>query len=203
MTNQPPKDKDKKSQGKKPTDWNLESAYDAPATIEELINLAPFKEASDTKGGSYVANSRVPTWLERKIIWFIEMKGSPYQLKSDVVRDMIYLGARILHARYKGNPDWATEAKMTEAVGQVGVLAHIKEQINQLTRGLADLWGEGDEKQAIEGLERFVGAVVEMQDDWQRAKTLQYVKNDRLLKQIAEQCSEGVKKAVFGDRSMK
>lgn len=200
MAKELPKTPKDKKPPKKATDWNLESPYDAPSTIEDLIDLAPFKEASDTKGGSYTAAARVPTWLERKITWFIEMKGSPYQLKSDVVRDMIYLGARILHARYKGNPDWATEAKMTEAVGRVGVLARVKEQVNQLARGLEDLWGEGDEAQAIEGLEKFVGAVVEMQDDWQKGKTLQYVKNNRLLKQVAEQCSPEVKKAVFGDR---
>ena len=200
MARELPKTPKDKKPPKKATDWNLESPYDAPSTIEDLIDLAPFKEASDTKGGSYVANARVPTWLERKIIWFIEMRGSPYQLKSDVVRDMIYLGARILHARYKGNPDWATEAKMTEAVGQVGVLARVKEQVNQLARGLEDLWSEGDEAQAIEGLEKFVGAAVEMQDDWQKSKTLQYVKNNRQLKQIAERCSDEVKRAVFGER---
>lgn len=191
---------DKKSKKQTPGDWNLESAYDVPSTLEDLINLAPFREASDTKGGSYTAAARVPTWLERKIMWFIEMKGSPYQLKSDVVRDMMYLGARILHARYKGNPDFAAEAKMTEAVGHVGVLARMKEQVNQLSRGLEELWSEGDESQAIEGLEKFVGAVVEMQDDWQKEKTIRYVKNNRLLKQIAERCSDDVKKAVFGER---
>ena len=191
---------DKSAKKKVPGDWNLESAYDVPATIQDLIDLAPFKEASDTKGGSYTAAARVPTWLERKMMWFIEMKGSPYQLKSDVVRDMLYLGARVMHARYRGNPDFATEAKMSEAVGQVGVVARMKEQINQLARGLEDLWSEGEEKQAIEGLEKFVGAVVEMQDDWQRGKTLQYVRNNRLLKQIAEHCSDEVKRAVFGER---
>lgn len=183
-----------------PGDWNLESAYDVPSTIEDLIDLAPFKEASDTKGGSYTAAARVPTWLERKMMWFIEMKGSPYQLKSDVVRDMLYLGARVLHARYRGNPDWATESKMAEAVGQVGVVARIREQINQLARGLEDLWSEGEEKQAIEGLEKFIGAVVEMQDEWQRGKILQYVKGNHLLKQVAESCSPEVKKAIFGER---
>lgn len=186
---------------RQPGDWNLESAYDVPATLQDLIDLAPFKEASDTKGGSYTAASRVPTWLERKIIWFIEMKGSPYQLKSDVVRDMIYLGARVLHARYKGNPDFAAEAKMTEAVGQVGIVARMKEQINQLARGLEDLWNEGEEKQAVEGLEKFVGAVVEIQDEWQRGKELQYIRNHQLLKKIAEECSQEVKKAVFGERN--
>ena len=89
---------------------------------------------------------------------------------------------------------------MTEAVGQVGVLARVKEQVNQLARGLEDLWSEGDEAQAIEGLEKFVGAAVEMQDDWQKSKTLQYVKNNRQLKQIAERCSDEVKRAVFGER---
>lgn len=200
MAKESPGEPGGKKSPKKATDWNLESPYDAPSTIEDLVELAPFKEASDTKGGSYTAASRVPTWLERKITWFIEMKGSPYQLKSDVVRDMIYLGARILHARYKGNPDWATEAKMTEAVGRVGVLARVKEQVNQLARGLEDLWSEGDEAQAIEGLEKFIGAAVEMQDEWQKGKTLQYVKGNRLLRQIAEQCSPEVKRAVFGDR---
>ena len=200
MAKETPKNPSDKKPSKKATDWNLESPYDVPSTIEDLIELAPFKEASDTKGGSYTAAARVPTWLERKITWFIEMKGSPYQLKSDVVRDMIYLGARVLHARYKGNPDWATEAKMSEAVGQVGVIAHIHEQINQLTKGLKELWDEGDEIQAIEGLEKFIGAAVEMKDDWQRTKTLHYVKVDRLLRQIVEQCSDEVKKAVFGER---
>lgn len=195
-----PKDSKDKKPFKKPTDWNLESAYDVPATIEDLIELAPFKEASDTKGGSYTAAARVPTWLERKITWFIEMKGSPYQLKSDVVRDMMYLGARVLHARYKGNPDFAVEAKMTEAVGKVGILSRIREQINQLTRGLEDLWSDGNEDQAIEGLEAFIGAAVEMQDEWQRSKTLQLVKGNHVLKQIAERCSPEIKKAIFGER---
>jgi len=199
---QPPIPKDNKDNKplKKATDWNLESPYDTPSTIQDLIDLSPFKDASDTKGGSYVANARVPTWLERKIIWFTEMKGSPYQLRGDVVRDAIYLGMRVLHARYKGNPDWATEAKMTEAVGHVGVITRIKEQVNQLARGMGDLWNEGDEKQAIEGMEKFVGAVVEMQDDWQKMKIVQYLKSDRLLKQIIEECSPEVKRAVFGDR---
>lgn len=89
---------------------------------------------------------------------------------------------------------------MTEAVGRVGVLARVKEQVNQLARGLEELWGEGDEKQAVEGLEQFVGAAVEMVDEWQKGKTLQYVKGNRLLKQIAESCSEEVKRAIFGER---
>ena len=89
---------------------------------------------------------------------------------------------------------------MTEAVGQVGVLARVKEQVNQLARGLEDLWSEGDEAQAIEGMEKFIGAAVEMEDDWRKSKTLQYVRNNRMLKQIAGRCSEEVKRAVFGDR---
>ena len=182
---------------RKPTDWNLESEYDAPATIQDLIDMAPFKEASDTKGGSYTAAARVPTWLERKITWFVEMKGSPYMLKGDVVRDMIYLGARVLHARYKGNPDFATEAKMTEAVSQTGVLAHIKEQVNQLSRGMEELWSEGDEPQAIDLFEKFVAAAVEMRDEWVKMKTFQYIRGNRLLKQIADKCSQDVKNAVY------
>lgn len=185
---------------KKATDWDLESPYDAPTSIQELIDMAPFREASDSKGGSYTAAARIPTWAERKIQWFIEMKGSPYQLKGDVVRDAIYLGLRILHARYKGNPDWAQESKMADAISKVGVSGRLREQVTRLTEGLRVLWDEGDEDQAIEGLEQFVGAVVEMNDDWQKSKTIQYIKGDRLLKQVVERCSVEVKRAVLGER---
>ena len=133
-------------------------------------------------------------------MWFIEMKGSPYQIKSDVVRDMLYLGARILHARYKGNPDFAAEAKMSEAVSHVGVLARMKEQVNQLSRGIGELWSEGDEAQAVEGIEKFVAAVVEMSDDWQKERVLRYVKNDKILRPIVESCSKEIKKAVLGGK---
>jgi len=191
------KPKSQPKQHRKATDWNLESPYDAPATLQELVELAPFRDASDSKGGSFTAAARVPVWLERKIMWFIEMKGSPYQLKGDVVRDMVYLGARVLHARYKGNPDWATEAKMTEAVNQVGVIQHVKAQVEQLSKGIKVLWDEGDESQAIEGLERYIAAVSEMRDDWQKTKILQYLKGNRDIRYIIESCSDEVKRLIL------
>jgi hypothetical protein len=89
---------------------------------------------------------------------------------------------------------------MADAISKVGVSGRLREQVTRLTEGLKVLWDEGDEAQAIEGLEQFVGAVVEMADDWQKSKTIQYIKGDRLLKQIVERCSTEVKRAVFGER---
>ncbi len=189
-------DKKQAKQPKKASDWDLENPYDAPTTLEDLIELAPYKEASDLKGGSYTAGARVPTSIERKIVWFTEMKGSPYMVKSDVVRDAIYLGMRVLHARHRANPDFAVEAKMSEAIGQVGVLAHIREQINSLSRGLEDLLSSGDEDQAVAGLENFVGAAVEMQDVWQRDKIFQLIRGNHKLSDIIRLCSPEVRKAI-------
>ena len=71
--------------------------------------------------------------------------------------------------------------------------------MNQLARGLADPWTEGDEAVAVEGLEGFVAATIENPDEWIRMKTLQYIRGDRTLKQIANKCSEEIRAQIFSE----
>ncbi len=199
MTNERP-DRPKKG---KPSDWDLESPFDTIVSLEELINMPPFKAASDSSGGTATAGARLPTWLERKVIHMIELRGSPYMLKSDVYRDAIYIGLRVLNMRYKSDPDWATEAKIARAIDKANAITRIKTEIQQFASPIAVLWSGGDEEQAIQLFADFIGASVEISDDWKRTKQMQLIKAEHLFREIAERSSPEVKLAVFGDRSAK
>jgi len=194
---------DEAKKRKKQGDWDLESPFDTIVSLEELINMPPFKAASDASGGTATAGARLPTWLERKVIHMIELRGSPYLLKSDVYRDAIYIGLRVLNMRYKSDPDWATEARMARAIDKANLITRIKTEIRQFSAPIAELWAGGDEDQAISLFEEWIAAAVEITDDWRRTKQLQLIKAEHLLREIAERSSPEVKKAIFGDRENK
>ena len=198
-----PKDSDKPNKPKKIDDWDLESPFDTIVSLEELINMPPFKAASDSTGGTATAGARIPIWLERKVIHLTEIRGSPYHLKSDVFRDAIYIGLRVLNMRYKSDPDWATEAKMARVIDKANLITRIRSQINQIAAPIEQLWSGGDEEQAISTFEEFIASTTEIADEWHRGKQLQLIRNNHLLREVAERCSVEARKAVFGDRSPK
>lgn len=183
-----------------PVSWDLESPFDTIVSLEELINRPPFKASSDKGGGSYTAAARIPFWLERKVMHLLEVMGSPYMLKSDVIRDAIYLGLRVLNMRHKTNPDWAVEAKMARTIDRINLLTRLQSQAKDFAGPTLELWEGGDEQQAREGVEEFVGAAVEIEDEWTRSKTLQLLKTNRQLRPVIDSCSEGVRRAVYGRR---
>ena len=194
------KDSGKPKQPRKPNSWDLESPFDTIISLEELINMPPFKEASDSKGGSITAAVRIPSWLERKAVYLTESKGTPYHIKSDVYRDAIYVGLRLLNMRYKSNPDWAVEAKMANVIDRANLITRLKSRVDQISRPVVELWDSGDTEQAIMLLEDFVGAVVEVSDEWEKGKTIQLLKNDRRLNNILRECPLEVRSAVFGEK---
>ncbi len=197
------KDTGKPDKPKKSDEWDLESPFDTIVSLEELINMPPFKAASDSAGGTATAGTRIPLWLERKVIHLTELRGSPYHLKSDVFRDAIYIGLRVLNMRYKSDPDWATEAKIARVIDKANLITRIKTQIRQISTPIEELWAEGDEAQAISAFEEFIASTTEIADDWHKAKQLQLIKNNHLLREVAERCSPEAKRAVFGDRRSK
>ena len=197
------KDKEGPKRPTKKSEWETESSYDEIVSLEELINMPPFKAASDASGGTATAGARLPTWLERKVIHMIELRGSPYMLKSDVYRDAIYIGLRVLNMRYKSDPDWATEAKIAKVIDKVNAITRIKTEITQFQAPIQQLWSGGDEAQAISLFEEFIAASVEITDDWKRMKQMQLIKAEHLFREIAERSTPEVKLAVFGDRSSK
>lgn len=189
-----------KSQKAPPTGWETESKFDSIATLEELVNMAPFKEASDSKGGSETIGVRIPSWLARKVMHLLEIRGSPYGLKSDVARDAMYIGLRVLNMRYKSDPDWAIEAKLARVIDDANALSRIKQKTRQFEQSLKEFWDNGDESQAVEYMEHYVAAVVETQDDYQRTKTLQFIRESMFLRNVVDRCNIGVRNAVYGRR---
>lgn len=188
-----------KGQQRKPNSpggWELESSFDTVTSLEELIFRPPFKETSGREGGSATLGVRIPSWLERKVIHLLEIKGSPYQIKSDVARDAVYLGLRILNMRYKPTTDWAVESKMADAIDKVNLINRIRGQVESFTKPELDLWESGDEQQAIDGMEMFVSAAMEIEDEWQRDKTLKLLKGVRQLQPIIDGCSVQIRDAI-------
>ncbi len=181
----------------KPTSsWDLESSFDNVASLEELIFRPPFKETSSKEGGSDTLGVRLPMWLVRKVIHLVEMKGSPYQIKSDVARDAIYLGLRILNMRYKPASDWAVDSKLADVIDKVGLVTRIGSRVKSFTEPVLNLWEGNDEQQAIEHMEMFVSAALEIEDEWERNKTLKLVKDNRQLQPIIDGCSESIRNAI-------
>ena len=181
---------------KRKSDWELESAFDRITSLEELVSSPPFKEASDASGLSHVAGTRVPSWLQRRIVYLTEMKGTPYHIQSDVIRDAIYIGLRILNMRYKSSPDWTVEARMVKAIDKVGVVRRIRNQVKELSQGLEEMVTNRDIAQAVEGLEDFIDPVLELEDLWHRQKIVQMLMETKTTRELLDKCSESMRRAV-------
>lgn len=194
MTEQP---KGKKS---KPPDWELESPFDAAATLEELINAPPFKEASDERGESVTSGTRIPTWLHRRVVKLREMPGSPYEVNSDVLRDAVYTGLQILHMRYGMSPDWAAERKMAAVADATGAGKRIRSQVEELISGLEELHAEGDEEQAAQRLSDYVIAAKELESGWLKDRVFRMLKASRVVRDISEGCDEDIQKLLGGKK---
>jgi len=181
----------------KQSDWELEATFDRVASLEELIASPPFKEASDSSGVSVIAGVRIPGWLQRLIAYFTEIKGTPYQIGSDVTRDAIFLGLRVLAMRYKGSPEWTVEARIAKAIDKVGMIRRIRNQIKDLSAGLDEMVSNRDIKQAVEGFEDFVAPVLELEDEWHKRKLIQSLMENKVTRDLLNKCSDGIRNAVL------
>ncbi len=180
--------------------WATESQFDNVATLEELVNSQPFKEASDKQGGGDTIGVRIPSWLARKVQHLLEIRGSPYLLKSDVARDAIYIGLRVLNMRYKSDPDWAIEAKIARVIDDANALVRLRTKAKGFEASLKEFWDSGDEEQAVEYMEHYVAAAVETNNDYTRIKTLQLIKESMFMRNVLEKCNQEAKNAVYGKR---
>lgn len=172
--------------------WNPEEQFDLAITMEELLNEPPFKEVSGDTGESTTAGTRIPMWLERRITRLKEMPGSPYDVKSDVLRDAIYIGLRVLNLRYKMNPDWDVESKMASVVDAASTSRRLKRQVKELVDGLDDLYRDGDVEHAAASLEKYVFSAVELESAWYKRKLFSVLKEDKTVQAVAKSCEPKV-----------
>ncbi len=180
---------------KKSIGWNPEKSFDSALTLEDLIKSPPFKDAGDPSG-THPTSVRLPTWLVRRIAFLTENSATPYQLHSDVVRDAVYIGLRVLSVRYKSNPQWEAEARMAKAVDKVGTIERLRTQIKNLRTGLEALVDNGDTEQAVQGLEEFLEPVIEIEDEWYKTKIIQFLSEEKVTRQLLDKCSAPMKKTI-------
>lgn len=186
----------KKEKRDRRAEWEPEAALDLAATLEDLINEPPFKEASDEVGQSTTAGTRIPLWLKRRIIKLRELSGSPYELDSDVTRDALFLGLRILHFRYKMTPDWEVETKLAAAVDATSAGRRVKRQVSDLIIGLDEMFKDGDVDKATHNLSEYILAAAGLENEWHREKVFKLLIESRVIREIAEQCSSEIQQIL-------
>ena len=177
----------------KASQWELEGSFDRITSIEELVNAPPFREASDDRGQSVTQAARIPTWLHRRIVLLKESKKSPYMLNSDVVRDALFAGLRIINMRYQSTPDWGVEQKMSEVVDTAAWAKRIKEQFTQLETSLGDLFAEGDEEKAAEKLTEYVLYAAELTNEWHKARVFRLLARSTVVRDLFDYCDESAR----------
>jgi len=178
------------------SDWEPEAALDLAATLEDLIDEPPFKEVSGEGGESVTAATRIPLWLYRRIIKLKEHSGSPYDINSDVLRDAIYVGMRILHLRYGLTPDWEVETKLAQAVDAVSAGRRVRGQVGELIAGLDEMVKDGDMEKATRNLTEYVLAAVDLDNVWHKDKVFKLLAEDRVIQEIAKHCGEAVQRIL-------
>lgn len=183
-----------KKKDSKKDQWDLEAPFDRPSSIDELIEAQPFTEAGGAD--SVTAGTRIPKWLFRRAAKLTEVKGSPYELVTDVYRDAVYLGLRIIFMRYKTTHDWGVESKLANIAIDTEVMKRARSQIDTLASGLDSLMKEDEVEKAAEKLGEYVSAVVEMEDDWVKSRLFKMLRGNKVVVEIARHCTSEVRKLV-------
>lgn len=174
--------------------WELEAPFDYPSSLEELLESPPFTEAGGSE--SSTAGTRIPKWLFRRVMKVVELQGTPYELASDVYRDAIYLGLRIIHMRYKTAHDWSVETKMASIVSETDVMRRIRSQVDGLSSGLDNLMKEGEPEKAAEKLEEYISAAIELENEWVRSRLFKMLRESKVVSEVSMHCSQDVRKII-------
>jgi len=181
----------KKSQSEKPQSeskdpWALEE--DIRLTIEDLINEEPFNITSDDSGESVSVGTRVPSTMYRRLVEIRETPGGPYQINSDVMRDAIYLGLRILQIRYK-KKDWEIDRKLAAVIDASGAFDRINSQVSDLCKNLEKLKASEDMEHAVAHLDEFLREVSNFSEDWRKKTFIKVLKKRGIVTELVSQCS--------------
>ncbi len=191
-----PDKQQKKKKKHEHSDWELEQQFDLAATLDELINEPPFKEVSGEGGDSRTVAARVPHWLHRRAKKLKEVDGSPYDVDSDVYRDAIYLGLKILNMRHHINPDWNVESKLAGTIDSAMMARRLKNQVKLLTDALSELWKDGDERAAAEHLTKYIGEAVEIESPWHKSRLFRLLAEDVTVRTVLSACDKSTSDTI-------
>ena len=178
-----------------PSEWELlDPKSEEVITLEDLISRPPFRDTKDKQGHSMTIGARMPEWVERKIRKLIEMRGSPYELVSDVVRDTIYVGLAVLSARYKHIEDWALEGSLSKIIDTAGESRRITIGVREMLNELTALVEGGDDDVAGELLAQYLDTVASMESKWHQRKRIAQLKSSHIVTSLVEHCSDHARK---------
>ena len=142
--------------GKK-EDWETEEPEISPnEPIQKLVDLPVYKSSQDKHGHEVFLGAKFPKNIGRWVQAILERESSPYEIRSDVVRDAIYLGLRILNIRYKLDHRWMVEEKLARIRSRVANEALFYEQELQYLRELGTMYKNGYREQAKKELKEYL-----------------------------------------------
>ena len=126
--------------------------------VSELVDLKPFRASEDKKGHSVTMGAKVPSWFDRGITKLVEDKATPYEVKSDVIRDATWLGLQVLKLRYN-QPEWDAKAELVKLEAALQDEDDDKEQDRSFLDNLDRLWRK-DKAKTAEMTASYVRAVI-------------------------------------------
>ena len=173
--------------------WSLdgqpEITPDMP--IKSLMDRSPFKLSEDRKGHDTSLGAKLPKSYDRWVAKFREMNGSPYELKSDIVRDALTLGLIILSMRYSLDPDWQIEAKLALEKSKTQDILRIQTEVAEMSKNLESLNHNGNPDLAKKELVKYVDLIDNLSTE--KKKTYFRALNKELRKADIEFMMKGIK----------
>ena len=169
----------------KPTSkWDTEADFTREIDLNYLLSLSPFTESKDKTGESETCGVRLPNWLVRRITVLTENPKTPYQIKSDTLRDAVYLGIHVLNRRYSDNKDWAVLGKMSKIIDKASEGSRVRSDFRTLAESLEKMVEIGDKDVALDHLTEYINSVLELTDPWKKRTIIKLLNTNESVKTL-------------------
>ena len=147
-------------------DWLLSAAEELTSsdTIQTLVDKSPFKYSHDKHGHDVYLAARLPTDFGRWVSKMVESPGSPYEIRSDVVRDALYLGLCIISLRMDLSKEWRALAVLSDITAKLAERRAFITRTIDLVKEFMEAWDRGEHDLVREGLTRYLDSIAELDE---------------------------------------
>lgn len=114
--------------------------------IQVLTAEEPYHYTQDKRGHSTFLGGRFPKDFPRGIEKIREKAAGVYETNSDVVRDAIYLGMKILSLRYEVDPQWQVQHQIIKLNNEIAWQATVYRQEEDFVNNLVIFINQGDDE---------------------------------------------------------
>lgn len=167
--------------------WDTEEGLiDQP--IRVLAEMSPYKKAEDEKGHGITLAARVTGSINRVVTQLLEQKGSPYGVKSDIVRDSVFIGLKVLCLRSKLK-DWEVEARLADITAETVEDNRVKENVATFVTELQHLSNSGEKVRATNHLNNYLEAISSISSTWREKKYTEALNSHSVVKELLDETS--------------